>query len=736
MSKSISDILSDLDFLPFQVKDPVIVSSDNVSSFSQFYTTEFQYYDHKHLFVKTEKYGSIIASIRETELYYEVLVWSKFLNGERYHRVEKHNIELDQKMNETVRLLFVWQYVMCQSFNVSDIAVREYSVVNHSELLEKDLCTLEFIPPMILKQKRPFVIDVFGNTDDIMEYDEIFGSNIDNFLAIPDDSFLGRELKINMPKEHKIKSYESTFIRIYKSSADILRAKPNRKDRETTYLTLLEKSFQNFEELVVLMKKEHSALYLHVCERHIDPESETLVADFANVLLEKMKSVQNSYRLWASKYRIAIGCVQELRANHESEYRNVNRGATERVKSDENIDTRYENLLVEPIQRLPRYTMILTELLKCTPKTHQDYESITECATGLDKIILEIEKTQVTHLTEQFLKGLTKYIPDSCTLYTLNRTYLRDFRVNILNKGMLGYPGIMILFNDLIVVLRKKPPGKGFGYESDVRFCMKDIQILECSDTVFAIIGKDIRMQRQTIQFFETFADERIVDIIQVAALKWKLMFKNGGHSLPLYLRKHEFSEITNIDVFRVTESTQYRKGQFAIIIGKTKQELEDVLSATHSYYDYLCAVLVPDEGETNKIWKVCKKPKHRVIFESKAESLSNKDSELEIKKEDLEKELITTAFKLVEKINRCRHSDVTEHYAQKILEAFILKSFTKYALKTKHYDAAKAPKLIRKPTEIQTLKYATTLVEIPERTFASEKMDFGELKSRNSTIR
>jgi hypothetical protein len=48
-----------------------------------------------------------------------------------------------------------------------------------------------------------------------------------------------------------------------------------------------------------------------------------------------------------------------------------------------------ESLLIEPVQRIPRYRMLLEQLLKYTPPSHEEYDSITKALTKISELALE-----------------------------------------------------------------------------------------------------------------------------------------------------------------------------------------------------------------------------------------------------------------------------------------------------------------------------------------------------------
>lgn len=63
----------------------------------------------------------------------------------------------------------------------------------------------------------------------------------------------------------------------------------------------------------------------------------------------------------------------------------------------------FDSFLVEPVQRIPRYRLLLEELLKCTAETHSDYQNIVEALTLVKMTIIYIYiYILLVHLEKRF----------------------------------------------------------------------------------------------------------------------------------------------------------------------------------------------------------------------------------------------------------------------------------------------------------------------------------------------
>eukprot|EP00457_Paulinella_chromatophora_P001334 gb/GEZN01001336.1/.p1 GENE.gb/GEZN01001336.1/~~gb/GEZN01001336.1/.p1 ORF type:complete len:924 (-),score=218.59 gb/GEZN01001336.1/:286-3057(-) len=109
------------------------------------------------------------------------------------------------------------------------------------------------------------------------------------------------------------------------------------------------------------------------------------------------------------------------------------------------------SLLIGPIQRIPRYQLLLQELLKRTPDTHPDYKEIQASLEKVKEVALHINETvragqsrqQILDLEEQFVKPPEFVSPSRFFLYSGKMS-----KKNQTNSGEETYT--FHLFNDLL----------------------------------------------------------------------------------------------------------------------------------------------------------------------------------------------------------------------------------------------------------------------------------------------
>jgi hypothetical protein len=76
------------------------------------------------------------------------------------------------------------------------------------------------------------------------------------------------------------------------------------------------------------------------------------------------------------------------------------------------------SLLIKPVQRLPRYRLLLQEVLKVTPDYHPDHATLLEAIDVVKTIILDINQAKKLEDDRVALIEIAKKI-DGCKVHTL-----------------------------------------------------------------------------------------------------------------------------------------------------------------------------------------------------------------------------------------------------------------------------------------------------------------------------
>ncbi|CAL1543406.1 unnamed protein product [Lymnaea stagnalis] len=115
-------------------------------------------------------------------------------------------------------------------------------------------------------------------------------------------------------------------------------------------------------------------------------------------------------------------------------------------------------LLITPVQRIPRYKMLLEELLKNTPNQHHDYISLSEAAEKIAEIASHINE----HIrqNENFMKMLAiqrSFDSSAPKLLAPGRQFIKEGPLKkVSRKGGKSYERMFFLFSDILLYGKPK----------------------------------------------------------------------------------------------------------------------------------------------------------------------------------------------------------------------------------------------------------------------------------------
>ncbi|CDQ94175.1 unnamed protein product, partial [Oncorhynchus mykiss] len=122
-----------------------------------------------------------------------------------------------------------------------------------------------------------------------------------------------------------------------------------------------------------------------------------------------------------------------------------------------NTEVPLEGYLVAPIQRICKYPLLLRELLKRTPKKHNDYSLVLESlqvmkavCSSINEAKRQMEKLEVLEEWQSHIEGWEgSNITDTCTEMLMHGVLLKISAGNIQER-------IFFLFDNLLVYCKKK----------------------------------------------------------------------------------------------------------------------------------------------------------------------------------------------------------------------------------------------------------------------------------------
>jgi len=119
-------------------------------------------------------------------------------------------------------------------------------------------------------------------------------------------------------------------------------------------------------------------------------------------------------------------------------------------------NTNLDNLLIQPMQRICRYPLLLAELLKRTPADHLDAEDLKVALNSMNQVVDDINECQFQERRRSKLLDILSSFTNKRDLHLLTPT--REFikegpsRRFKTSSGLTGNKGHLFLFNDLVIV--------------------------------------------------------------------------------------------------------------------------------------------------------------------------------------------------------------------------------------------------------------------------------------------
>ncbi|XP_067663599.1 rho guanine nucleotide exchange factor 17-like [Haliotis asinina] len=326
----------------------------------------------------------------------------------------------------------------------------------------------------VLQRKGHGSKDKDKDKDVIRKYsittDEKPASLVPDFAPIGDNSGLA----ISMPSvwKDRLPSSESpdrepSFIKdkryhiveeIYRNEKEYVEALKTLKDKYMVPLktqsslddTIVDNIFYMIPEILT-----HHSIYLDFLDnvwKHWDTANST-VGNIITFIFSK-QTVLESYLSFVENYRLSGKVLENALTNKSSVQKFV-----EQCQRDSGSKLSMKDLIVRPIQRIPRYELLIQRLLENTPRDHPDFPLLQQADKVMHDLAMRIGNLNDSQHEEDMQESLKKLelllITD---LAVPDRTYIRHDMVQIIAKKD---QCCMWLFSDLMIfssIKRKSGP--------------------------------------------------------------------------------------------------------------------------------------------------------------------------------------------------------------------------------------------------------------------------------------
>lgn len=160
------------------------------------------------------------------------------------------------------------------------------------------------------------------------------------------------------------------------------------------------------------------------------------------------------YSSYANNHENALSSLQEW-LQKSSEFKDFIRTQEERPDVQ---GLKLNALLITPVQRIPRYKLLLEDLLECTSTDHHDYQQLKEAAQQIGEIASHINEHMKQHENFQKMLSIQKSFDSSAPkILAPGREFLREGVLKkVSRKGGKSHDRMFFLFSDMLLYGKPK----------------------------------------------------------------------------------------------------------------------------------------------------------------------------------------------------------------------------------------------------------------------------------------
>jgi len=151
-------------------------------------------------------------------------------------------------------------------------------------------------------------------------------------------------------------------------------------------------------------------------------------------------------------------------------------------KSELMHQVQLNSLLIEPVQRIPRYQLLLEDLVANTPKAHPEFENLLKALRKILAIILKLNETESSCQRRSMWSVYQKIRGRGSSLWAPSRKFVRKdvFWRAYNSENLECIPPVKVrafLFTDCIIICDGRKVNRNYKFLEEIRLC--DISSLE-----------------------------------------------------------------------------------------------------------------------------------------------------------------------------------------------------------------------------------------------------------------
>ncbi|PRP78452.1 hypothetical protein PROFUN_13685 [Planoprotostelium fungivorum] len=188
---------------------------------------------------------------------------------------------------------------------------------------------------------------------------------------------------------------------------------------------------------------------------------------FGDIFVEALPDLKNFYSQYVVNYNKSIATVKNLISTNPAFQTFVE----DCMKDPRGNDLHLTDYLIMPVQRLPRYEMLLADLLRNTPQTAEDKTLLESALSGLREVnafvnnhTREVQSMERVLHVQNKLSGAKK----NSNLYQPGRELIREGLLIMIGKAGESERTVF-LFNDSVMVSKKTSTNKNVTLKYDFK---------------------------------------------------------------------------------------------------------------------------------------------------------------------------------------------------------------------------------------------------------------------------
>ncbi|CAF3382695.1 unnamed protein product [Rotaria sp. Silwood1] len=219
------------------------------------------------------------------------------------------------------------------------------------------------------------------------------------------------------------------------------------KDKDIVSNDLINDIFYKIPEIHI----HHTAFLLSLSQKLNQWDNKQTVGDIVLQMFTRT-SVIETYTSFVNNYKTAQIAIRLCR-----DFSSFNKFLEQQAR-DHHGKLTLRDLIIQPVQRIPRYELYIKDFLKCTNPNHPDYQlllkaqsEIHSLAEKIDQVQKEVGSTDLT-VTNNSLEVVQDMIENLTDLVNADRYYIRHDVVTLQSPLGLKKDRCIFLFNDLIII--------------------------------------------------------------------------------------------------------------------------------------------------------------------------------------------------------------------------------------------------------------------------------------------